>query len=162
MKTRYFVQICIHFVKINVLKYKAKHYLKQKTSWLRENCKKTKITLGRKTTFCVGFFCSIIALKHFLILQLFVMGVDWFCETCAVTVCWKTNYFTTSLILTWFPGTLMCAIRSLMALRRSFKRRCGALCTSWSISSASSRELRACSHCHSSLDVPDGRLFQGS
>lgn len=54
-------------------------------------------------------------------------------------------------LLTWLPGTFMCAIRSLRALRRSCRRRCGALCTSWSISNDSSSELRACSHCHSSL-----------
>lgn len=55
------------------------------------------------------------------------------------------------LTLTWLPGTLMCTIKSLMAVRRSCRRRCGALCTSSSISIDSSRELTACSHCHSSL-----------
>lgn len=53
--------------------------------------------------------------------------------------------------LTWLPGTLMCAIKSLMAVRSSCRSRCGALCSSWPISTDSSRELRACSHCHSSL-----------
>ena len=56
----------------------------------------------------------------------------------------------------------MWAIRSLMALRKSCRRRCGALCMSWSISNDSSRELRACSHCHSSLkpihmEIPHSR-----
>lgn len=55
------------------------------------------------------------------------------------------------LTLTWFPGTLMCAIRSRMPARRSCRRRCGAFWSSWLISTGSPRELRACSHCHSSL-----------
>lgn len=63
------------------------------------------------------------------------------------------------LVLTWLPGMLMWAIRSLMALRRSCRRRWGALWTSWSISSDSSRELRAWSHCHSSLEYHRNNSF---
>lgn len=54
-------------------------------------------------------------------------------------------------MLTRLMGMLMWVMRSLAALRKFYRRRCGALWISWSISRDSAKELRACSHCHSYL-----------